>query len=172
MDSMCSRSGAPPLNVRRTPPGKERPRSIAFFYFRCPRESGIWNGRSTNLRRGAQVLGEERERATPGEIGGRFVVARAAGVVVEGVLRARIDVLGVLLVVGLERGLERLDAFVDVVVVLGILQQQWRLDPRNLVGRRLRAVIGDAGSEVRTVGRHAVYDAAAEAEADRADLAG
>src|SRR5262245_56329474 len=83
---------------------------------------------SADLRRGAQVLGEERKRAAPGEIGRRLVVARAAGVVVEGVLRARIDVLGVLLVVGLERGLEVRDALVDVVVVLGILHQQRRLD--------------------------------------------
>src|SRR5215470_17601941 len=107
--------------------------------------------RSADLRRGAQILGEERKRAAPGEIGCRLVVARPAGVVVEGVLRAGIDVLGVFLVVGLERGLEVRDALVDVVVVLGILQKQRRLDRRNLVGGRLRAVIGDAGREVRTV---------------------
>src|SRR5215470_5475236 len=77
---------------------------------------------STNLRRSTEILREERERATPGQIGCGLVVARAASVVVEGVLRARIDVLGVLLVVGLEGGLEVCDALVDVVVVLGILQ--------------------------------------------------
>src|SRR5262245_14184827 len=103
-------------------------RTVLPFSLPLSRESGSWDGRSADLRRGAQVFGEERERAAPGEIGGRLVVARAAGVVVEGVLRARIDVLGVLLVVGLERGLERLDALVDVVVVLGILQQQRCLD--------------------------------------------
>src|SRR6266581_2256824 len=82
---------------------------------------------SADLRRSAEILREERERAAPGEVGRALVVARAAGVVVEGVLRARIDVLGVLLVVGLERGLEVRDALVDVVVVLCVLQKQRRL---------------------------------------------
>src|SRR3954463_9766108 len=89
---------------------------------------------STNLRRRAKVLREKCERTAPGEIGRGLVVARAAGVVVEGVLRARIDVLGVLLVVRLERSLEVCDALVDVVVVLSVLQKQRSLDGRDLVG--------------------------------------
>src|SRR5262249_30384611 len=127
---------------------------------------------STDLRRNAEILLEERERTAPGEVGGRLVVARAAGVVVEGMLGAWVDVLGVLLVVGLERGLERIDALVDVVVVLGILQQQRRLDRRNLVGGRRRGVVGAPGVEVCTVGGHGFDDAAAEAKAHRAALAG
>src|SRR5262249_20921988 len=109
---------------------------------------------STDLRRNAEILLEERERTAPGKVGRRLVVARAAGVVVEGVLGARVDVLGVFLVVGLERGLERIDALVDVVVVLGILQQQRRLDRRNLVGGRLRPRVGGAGIGGLAVGCH------------------
>src|SRR5262249_14982072 len=109
------------------------------------------NDSSAELRRRAEILREERECAAPGKVRRGLVVARAAGVVVERVLRALIDMLAVLLVVGLERGLEVGDALVDVVVVLGVLQKQRRLDRRDLVGGRLRAVVGNAGIEVRAV---------------------
>src|SRR6266700_7558492 len=102
-------------NIQRAPPAKETSRSAYLSFFR-------WNDRSADLRRSAQVLREERERAAPGQIGRGLVVARAAGVVGEGVLGARIDVLGILLVVGLERSLEVRDALVDVVVVLGVFK--------------------------------------------------
>src|SRR5262245_9998160 len=59
-------------------------RTVLPFSLPLSRESGTWNGRSADLRRGAQVLGEERERAAPGEIGGGLVVAGATGVVVGG----------------------------------------------------------------------------------------
>src|SRR5215471_4928074 len=153
-------------------PSPTRGEGAAICAELAARRGTVESRNSANLRRRAQILREERKCAAPGEIGRGLVVARAAGVVVEGVLRARIDVLSVLLVVGLERSLEVGDAFVDVVVVLGVLQKQRRFDRRDLVGGRLRAIVGDAGSKVRTVGGHAVHDAAAEAEADRADLAG
>src|ERR1044071_3657875 len=59
--------------------------------------------RLRGLRRRAEILAEEIQRALPGKVSGRLVVARRAEVVVEGVLGAWIDVLGVLLVVGLQR---------------------------------------------------------------------
>src|SRR6266853_619422 len=122
--------------------------------------------------RGAQILLEERERAAPGEVGGGFVVARGAGVVVEGVLGAGINMGAVALVAGLERRFERRDALVDVLVHLGIVQQQRRLDVRHLLGGRLGAVIRGGCHDVGAVGGEAVDDAAAEAEPDGADLAG
>src|ERR1700674_3413250 len=45
---------------------------------------------ASHALRGAEVLLEERERAAPGEVGRGLVVALPAGVVVEGVVRARI----------------------------------------------------------------------------------
>ena len=87
--------------------------------------------------RHAERLLEEGERAAPGEVGGGLVVARGAEVVVEGVLRARIDVDRVFLVVGLQRRLVGRDAGVHALVLLGVVQQQRRLDLRHLVGRHL-----------------------------------
>src|SRR5215510_4301867 len=76
---------------------------------------------SRGVGRCAKSFLEERQRAAPGEIGRRLVVARRAGVVVEGMLRARIGVDGVLLVVRLERRLVGRDAGVHRLVVLGIV---------------------------------------------------
>src|SRR5216683_1225294 len=123
------------------------------------------------LRR-AQILLEERERAAPGEVGGGLVVARSAGVVVEGVLGAGINVEAVALVAGLERRFEGRDALVDVLIHLGIMQQQRRLDVRHLLGGRLSSVIRSRRRDVRAVGGEPVDDAAAEAEPDGSDLAG
>src|SRR5262245_51138274 len=47
---------------------------------------------SARLGRRSKILREESERAAPGEIGCWLVVTRRAGVVVEGVLRARVGV--------------------------------------------------------------------------------
>src|SRR5205085_3250204 len=63
--------------------------------------------RSADRRRHAEMLLEEGDRAAIGELGGLLVIARIVGVVVEGVLGAFIHVLGVDLVVGLQRGFER-----------------------------------------------------------------
>src|SRR6202008_3854263 len=128
--------------------------------------------RSSRLRRRAEVLLKERQRPAPGQIGGGLVVTGGAGGVVEGMLGAGIFVEREFFVVGFQRGLVGFDAFIDVVVVFGVLQQQCRLDRRYLVGRRLRAVVGHGGEQTGIVGGHAVDYAAAEAEADCADLAG
>src|SRR4029453_5701271 len=61
---------------------------------------GIYSQWLDRLGRRAQILREEGKRPAPGEIGRRLVVARGAGVVVEGVLGAGIDVDRVFLVVG------------------------------------------------------------------------
>src|SRR5437899_7904363 len=127
--------------------------------------------RSHPLRR-AQILLEERERAGPGEVGGGLVVARGARVVVEGVLGAGINVEAVALVAGLERRFEGRDALVDVLIHLGIMQQQRRLDVRDLLGGRLDSVVRSGCRYVGAVGREPVDDAAAEAEPDGSDLAG
>src|SRR6516225_10889261 len=81
---------------------------------------------SRRLRRRAQMLREEGERPAPGQIGRRLVVASGAGVVVEGVLGAGIDVDRIFLVVGGQRRLIGGDAFVDVIIGLGILQEKRR----------------------------------------------
>src|SRR6516162_8991669 len=75
---------------------------------RCASEDGEGLNPHTPLRR-PQMLLEERQRAAPGEVGGGLVVACGAGVVVEGVLGAGIDVERVALVAGLQRLLERRD---------------------------------------------------------------
>src|SRR6266702_2644178 len=87
-----------------------------------------WLGR---LGWGAQILREECERSAPGEVGGRFIVTRGTGVVIEGVLCARINVDREFLVVGLECCLISSDALVDVLVVFGVVQQKRRLDRRH-----------------------------------------
>src|SRR5262245_43324508 len=76
---------------------------------------------SARLGRCSQVLGEESERAAPGEIGRRLVVARRASVVVEGVLRARVGVDRVFFVVCLEGCFVGRDVFVSVVFVFGVI---------------------------------------------------
>src|ERR1041385_8793987 len=120
----------------------------------------------------AQVFVEEVDRTLPGQLGGFFVVARR-GVVVEAVLRTGIHVHGVLDVVGLERLFVSGNSGVDALIVLRIVEQQGRLDFGHIGGGRLRTVECDGGIHI---GAHShgqpVRHAAAEAEADDADLAG
>ena len=52
------------------------------------------------------------------------------------------------------------------------MQEKRRLDRRHHLGRDLQAVVRHRGREIGTSRRHPVDHAAAEAEADRADLAG
>src|SRR5690606_22366411 len=79
----------------------------------------------------AEVLAKEGEGPAPGEIGGRLVVA-GAGVVVEGVLDARIHVHDMGLARGLEGGFVGGDPGIDAGVVLRVVQQQRRLDRGDL----------------------------------------
>src|SRR5262249_55494724 len=76
---------------RKNPPPREgqvseiadRANATPITKFSRTASGGFW--------RCAQILREERERAAPGQISRRLVVTGGAGVVVEGVLRARID---------------------------------------------------------------------------------
>src|SRR5687767_10034044 len=83
---------------------------------------------SACLRRRAQVFLEEGDGATPGDVGLFLIVARCTGVGVEGVLRARIGMHRELLVVLLQRFFEGRHGTVHALIVLGVMQQQWRLD--------------------------------------------
>src|SRR5579863_3283058 len=65
--------------------------------------------------RRTEILLEKCDGASPCQIGRRFVVA-AAGVVVEGVIDARVNVNRVALVPGLERGLVGGNAGIDALV--------------------------------------------------------
>src|SRR4030095_11445883 len=98
--------------------------------------------------RWSEVFLEERQRALRGQIGGGLVITGGAGVVVEGMLRAGIDVFCILLVVGLQRSLIGGNASVHALVVLCVVQQQWSLDVGHLGCRDLPAVVGDAGIEL------------------------
>jgi hypothetical protein len=88
------------------------------------------------------------------------------------VLGAGINVDRVFLVVGFQRRLVGPNAFVDVLVVLRVMQEQRRFDRSHHLDRDLRAVVRHRGGEIGAARRHAVDDAASEAEADGADLAG
>src|SRR4051812_44498364 len=124
----------------------------------------------TAVRAGREVLLEEGQRALPGQRGGGLVVARG-GVVVEPVLGARVLEHLVLHVVRLERGLVAGGAGVDAVVVLGVVDEQRRLDLGHLLVLGGHAVEGDRGGEIGDARGQHVHDAAAPAEADRADAA-
>src|SRR5262245_13863902 len=78
-------------------------------------------------RASAQIFVEPVEGALPGELGGRFVVARR-GVVVKAVLRAGIDVAFMRHMTGGERLVERRPSRRDAFVLLAVLRQQRRLD--------------------------------------------
>src|SRR4029079_5825507 len=104
--------------------------------------------RSCTLRRRAEMLREKGERSAIGEVGSGLVVARRAGVVVEGVLGAGIGVERIGLVVGFERRLVGRDPGVHGFVGFGVVQQQRGLDVGDLRRRNLAPVIGDAGVEL------------------------
>ncbi len=78
--------------------------------------------------------------------------------------------------VGPARGLERLfvggGAFVDARIVLGVVDQQWGLDARDLLRPRLAAVEGHRSGQLGIGDGGRVGHAAAIAEAGDADLAG
>src|SRR5688572_9160290 len=80
----------------------------------------------------SNVLLEERDRPLPRQLGRLRVVARR-GVVVEAVLRPRIEVALVPDVVRLERLLERRPARVDARIRLGRLDHQRSLDLRDVL---------------------------------------
>src|SRR5262244_4378546 len=106
----------------------------------------LWSGSD-------EVLLQEVDRPLPSQLGRGLVVARS-GVVVEAVLRPRIGEHLVPDVVGLERGLVRCDASVDPLVVLGVVNEQRRLDVSDVLSLGLGAIerygrrqIGQAGGQ-------------------------
>src|ERR1044072_1393587 len=119
-----------------------RPASLARSAERKPKQvrPATLRGASRFLRIGyrrtpsGEVLLEERDRPIPGEFRRRLVIARRR-IVVKAMLRAGIHVH----LVWHARGLQRLLVFrphrVDALIVLGVLDQERRLDLRN--ARRL-----------------------------------
>jgi hypothetical protein len=72
---------------------------------------------------------------------------------------------------GLERGLVGRPRGVDALVDFGKVNEQRRLDGRDLVDGRSASVEGNGRGQVRQAGREEVGDTAAEAEAHDAQVA-
>src|SRR6187551_3576656 len=96
--------------------------------------------KSARLGRRAQVLLQEGEGAAPGDVGLLLIVADLAGVVVEGVLRARIGIGRELLVVLFQRFFKGSRGAVHALVFLGIVLKQRSLDVGNFVHRGRAAI--------------------------------
>ena len=107
------------------------------------------------------MLLQEGDRTAPGEFGGSLVVP-AAGIVIEGVIDARIDVDDVTLVIGLKRRFKIRDPGINALIKPGIMQQQRCTDRWHLRRRDLQSVIDDGGLEPRTEHSDAVSDAATQ----------
>src|SRR3989304_1605018 len=98
-----------------------------------------------------QVLLEERHGALPGKLGRLLVVARPGNVAVEGVLRVFVLILRVADIGGLERGLVARNAFVDPVVIGGVVKQHGCPYSRHdLRTRRLAVERGGSGDAWRS----------------------
>src|SRR5262249_7211571 len=92
------------------------------------------------------MLLQKGNRTAPGEFGGSLVVP-AAGIVIEGVIDARIDVDDVTLVIGLKRRFKIRDPGINALIKPGIMQQQRCTDRWHLRRRDLQSVIDDGGLE-------------------------
>src|SRR5690606_3046426 len=128
-----------------------------------------WRGLPLRRRhRGGR--GRDQELAEPGEHvvpGGKglFLVAALAGVVVEGVLRARVDVDLERDVRLLERRHQVVPAFVgEIVRVVGVDAEDRSTDVGYGLQRRWRAIPRHRRLELRDLGRDSPGNAAAEAE--------
>ena len=80
---------------------------------------------------------------------GRLRMAARAGVIVERVLRALIDLDLVLDGRTHKRAFEGRDAGIDPLVAAGIVQQHRRLNLGHILGIGLRAIVGNRGVQVR-----------------------
>src|SRR5712671_6398003 len=119
-----------------------------------------------------QVFVEPIQRVLPGFFGGGLVVTRRR-VVVEAVIGALVDVTFMRHVVGRECRIKGLPSTGDALVELAILRIDRRLDLGSVFGAGLNPIEGNAGRHVRAhAHRQLIDDAAAEAEADDAELAG
>src|SRR5262249_26506091 len=121
-------------------------------------KSGHWNsvvecplsaksGHSKTARvlcRHAEMLLQEGDRTAPREFGGSLVVP-AAGIVIEGVIDARIDVDDVTLVIGLKRRFKIRDPGINALIKPGIMQQQRCTDRWHLRRRDLQPLIDARG---------------------------
>ena len=137
------------------------------------RRAQVWQAPAGSSRRGGsgQLLLEEGDRPAPGQIGGLLVVARFRRIVVEGVIHALIDEEFEVRPAVLQRLPVGRNAGIDALVEARIVQHHRRLDLGDGLGRRLGAVIGNRGLEVRVGDRKLVDKATAPAEADRTHLA-
>src|SRR5206468_6445552 len=91
----------------------------------------------------------------------------------EAVLRPFVRVELIDLLVRLQRRLECGNALIDALVVAGVIQEQRRRHLRGVLCVRLPAIERSSRREITPEANGKVVDdAAAEAEADRADLAG
>src|SRR6476659_1529524 len=119
-----------------------------------------------------QVSGEPGEGVVPGGDRLLLVVARA-GVVVEGVLGAGIDLDLIGDAGGLERSLEVIPALVgEIARIVGIDAENGGFDIRNLIEWWWWTVVRDGCLEPGLLGCGAPGNAAAEAEADHPDTLG
>src|SRR5258708_7512431 len=146
---------------------------MRFFFFQA--EDGIRDDLVTGVQTCALPIYTtpryELERPLPCQLGGRFVIARRR-VVVEAVLRAFVDELGVCLAVRLQRRLVGRNARVHALIVAGVVEHQRRLDLGRVFGARLPSVERRACAEIRYPNGELIDDAAAETEADGADASG
>src|SRR4051794_1346844 len=94
------------------------PRLLSPFHQPCQTTGEAWWPRRSGH---ARVALEEGDGPLPGELGGLGRVALLAGVVVEGVVRAVVDVQLVLDPGSVERPAERRDAGVNVLVEPGVV---------------------------------------------------
>jgi hypothetical protein len=94
-----------------------------------------------------EVFLEVRHRALPRQLGRRLLEARRR-VVVKAVLGAGVEVRFVRHAVLLERGLEGRPHRVDALVVLGVVDQQRRLDALDTRGLGRGAVERGAGAQL------------------------
>src|SRR5437870_7484861 len=96
----------------------------------------------------SQVFVEPIQRAPPGQLGSRFVVARR-GVVVEAVIGLGIDVALVRNVGCLQRRVVRRPRFGETRIELAMVNQNRRLDLRNVCCWRRTAVERNSRSKIR-----------------------
>ena len=132
--------------------------------------AGSVNGPQPPLPGSGEVAPEPRDGALPGQRRRGLVVARR-GVVVEAVVRARVDVRLVDGARGLQRSLVGRPGGVDVGVGLGEVQLQRGLDAGHVLGFGLPAVERHRRGQRRVGHGRRVRHTTAVAEAGDADLA-
>src|SRR5439155_26304622 len=126
-------------------------------------------GRRVTLS-GSQVLVEPLQRAPPGQLGCRFVVARR-GVVVEAVIGLGIDVAFVRNIGCLQCRVVRRPRLGQTRIELAMVNQNRRLDLRNVCCWRRTAVERNSRSKIRDANGQHVGDPSAKTEPDRAQSA-